>query len=169
MHNQCSIQRMPQERGNQLFNLHENKSITQFKSVISRRHNKNPKSNIMFAVQNVTYLLQNLNIFLSKGSNYNSHSECNEELQYYMSKQTYFAHSTYFLGVSFNSRNIPVKLVTFAYCCKSKDFRTLSGCEEVMALNTVSGWHGVCLPSSLCETVFWVSDALITYWHFGCC
>lgn len=65
MQNWQSIQRTPQEQGNQMFYFHQNKTITHFKSVISRRHNKCSENNIMGFVQYVRYLLQNLKIIIS--------------------------------------------------------------------------------------------------------
>lgn len=98
MQNWQSIQRMPREQGNKMLYFRQNKTITHFKSVISRRHNKCSENIIMFFVQYVRYLLQNLKIIISSVKDEITIliRSNNEELQYYMSKQTYFAHSTLF-------------------------------------------------------------------------
>lgn len=96
MQNWQSIQRMPREEGNQMFYFHENKTITHFKSVISRRCNKCSENNIMGSVKYVRYFLQNLKIIISSVKDQITIfiQSNNKEFQYYMSKQTYFAHST---------------------------------------------------------------------------
>ena len=131
MQNWQSIQRMPQEQGNQMFYFHQNKTITHFKSVISRRHNKCSKNNIMAFVKYVRYLLQNLKIVISSVKDQITIliQSNNEELQYYMSKQTYFALSTLFyflvclvfsLTLKMHLRNLSVLYAAY----KSKDFKT---------------------------------------------
>lgn len=120
LQNWQSIQRMPREQGNQMFYFHQNKTITHFKSVISRRHSKCSKTNIMGFVQYVRYLLQNLKIIISSAKEITILIQSNNELQYYMSKQTHFPHSTLFyfpvcLGFFPNTENAPMKPVSFVY------------------------------------------------------
>lgn len=71
-------------------------------------------------VQYVRYLLQNLKIIISSVKEITILIQSNNELQYYMSKQTYFPHSTLFyfpvcLGFFPNTENAPMKLVSFVY------------------------------------------------------
>lgn len=79
-----------------MFYFHQNKTITHFKSVISRRCYKCSENNIIGFLKYVGYFLQNLKIIISSVKDQITIfiQSNDKELQYYTSKQTYFAHST---------------------------------------------------------------------------